>query len=113
MPVLSNNADYNGITAGSSVTIYGGLQSTGAAYLYALVASTQTFELYVEISSDNGATYTQAKKVTSAAGPDSTYTQAAELGQYAPSFYRLTVKNTSGSTSNFRVDVRHFLIYAH
>jgi hypothetical protein len=109
---MSQN-DFPTITAGSTIVLFAGVQSTGGAYVYGLVTSTQTFELYVEISPDNGVTFTQAKKIVSAAGPDATYTQSAELSQYAPTFYRVTAKNTSGSTSNFRVDIRHFEIFAH
>lgn len=110
MPSFPSASDAT-VSAGATVVLQGPMCADGGAYLYVLAASDQAFELYVEISSD-GSTFSKAKKVASVSGPDATLSQCAELSQYLPNFYRLSVKNTSGSSATVRADVRHFHISA-
>lgn len=98
--------DLTGVAAGATGFIFGPVQVANGAYIYGLITSTQTFDLYVEISVDGFVTSTIAKKISSSANPDGTYTQAVELSQYAPNYFRISAKNTSAVVANFRADVR-------
>ena len=100
--------DLNNVAAGAIGYVYGPVMASGGMYLYGLITSTQTFDLYLEISVDNFVTSTIAKKISSTANPDGTYTQAVELSQYTPNFFRISAKNTSATTANYRADVRLF-----
>lgn len=90
---LQSHFLYDLSTTGTTLTIIKPpVQSTGAARYMGVVVSNTTFELYVEISSDNGVTWTQVKKISSSASAP----YFADVSHYAPNFYRITAKNTSG-----------------
>lgn len=94
--------------AGATVTLISAIETGNACTIYALIAATQTFEICVEISADAGATWVKAKRLTSVVGADATYGQVAELSQYAPRFFRLTLKNTGGAAATIVSDIRLF-----
>jgi len=104
--------DLNNVAAGAIGYVYGPVMASGGMYLYGIITSTQTFDLYLEISVDNFVTSTIGKKISSTVNPDGTYSQSVEIGQYTPNFFRVSAKNTSASVANFRADVRLFFTRA-
>lgn len=112
-PVQNAAYDQAGIAAATSIVLLGPNAVVGNQRIYGLVASTQAFRIDVEISSDNGATFTIAKSINSSAGNDATYTQAAEIDQALPSYFRVSARNTSANAANFRGDVRLYVTTGH
>lgn len=97
------------IPASSTVVILGPQMSVGDQLIYVAANADRVFRIDLEISGDNGTTWTINKSVASAAGNDATLVNAAELSQVAPTLFRVSLKNTIAATMTYAADARAFM----
>ncbi len=101
------------VASAGSVVLYGPVQIGGRRGVYALVAADGACALAVQITHDQGATWTTARLVAAAlagTGGDATYTYVVKLDELLPSFVRIVLVNNKGSALAYRYDLRTYEI---